>query len=302
MAKFCRYCGRPLQEGETCTCREAAAAAAEKTAGPAGGVVPPRPEAGGVQPMYQSIAPAGPSRTSLLLRNLGSCFVSFFRDPGQVMAIAGRNKDIGSGLFFTLVNALLIGFTYMSLVRTAFQKIVESVSSALSSSSILGGLLSSATTTYASAIKIPYGQVFWLALVLSVCAYFALCGIGMLCGLIAKRPASYLGMMASVGVSAVVPAVLSAAALLFSFFWLGGAIFCLFASSVCGIVLSYSAVRLMLGPQDKQTGLLYGFLVSILFAVVFLIASHVALSLASGIQYTGSSSSSSLSGLFSKLA
>lgn len=55
MAKFCSQCGRPLQEGEICTCQQQAAGAEQKKAVPQGTQAPPQ---GGPQ-MYGQVPPQG---------------------------------------------------------------------------------------------------------------------------------------------------------------------------------------------------------------------------------------------------
>lgn len=295
MAKFCKYCGKPLQEGEVCTCRLSAAAQATQQPGsqsaPADGAnVPPS------APIYQSTPNnAAPSVLTIFFQNVWACFKTFFADSEQVLSLSASRKDVGTGLFFAGAYTLLLSFAYMSIVGG----IMRGVVGALSSSS-LGSLMSSTTNSMASQIHLPYGGIFWLAFFLTACAYFGICGIGMLCTLVSgtQTRVSYVSLLSSVGVSAIPSAVCALLALLFSFFWVEGAIFFVFVSIISWTVLSYSATRLTLRSSESKINIVFAVAISVLFAIILLISTRAIPSLLGGISYNGSK----LGSLFSLLS
>lgn len=92
MAKFCKYCGAPLEEGQTCTCPESQAAAAA-VANPAEAAAPAAPVATAVA---QGAAGAKAKALLLEVKNVLLAYVKSPRDAAQVamnsenhLAIAG---------------------------------------------------------------------------------------------------------------------------------------------------------------------------------------------------------------------
>lgn len=299
MAKFCKYCGKPLQEGEVCTCRLSAAAQAtqqpgSQSAAADGANVPPS------APIYQSTPNnAAPSVLTIFFQNVWACFKTFFADSEQVLSLSASRKDVGTGLFFAGVYTLLLSFAYMGIVGGIMRGIVGAFSSSLGSSS-LNGLMVPATNSIANQIHLPYGGIFWLAFFLTACAYFGICGIGMLCALVSgtQTRVSYVSLLSSVGVSAIPSAVCALLALLFSFFWVEGAVFFVFVSIISWTVLSYSATRLTLRSSESKINIVFAVAISVLFAIILLISTRAIPSLLGGISYNGSK----LGSLFSLLS
>ena len=121
MAKFCKYCGTPLQDGEICTCPQARAEAARQSQGqppqggfqqppqggfqqpPQGGFQQPpqggfqQPPRGGFQQPPQQ--PAGPNPFVLALQKLLPYIQSYVRAPvSAAQELLGQNDMIFAGI------------------------------------------------------------------------------------------------------------------------------------------------------------------------------------------------------------
>lgn len=101
MAKFCKYCGNPLEEGQVCTCAQAQAEAGAAQA-PAAPVAP--------------VAPAAPAQSSEFVQKAKSLFteakdilVSYFKAPQTAIQTAMYSPNhLGLAGVFAGANALAV--------------------------------------------------------------------------------------------------------------------------------------------------------------------------------------------------
>lgn len=114
MAKFCKFCGSPLEEGQVCSCQEAQAEAAAQAAPVA-------------------TATEEPSAGKVLLESLKSAVLGYWKSPKNAAAavVADKNNMALAGIFAG-VNALAV-FFYIWKFLGQIEALVSSVLGALSS-------------------------------------------------------------------------------------------------------------------------------------------------------------------------
>lgn len=162
MAKFCVYCGRPLQEGEVCNCRAQSAgpAAPAQTAAPAQAAAP-------VQAAAQ--APAAPAQpASSAVAGYWNVCKDFFRFPSSVLPSFTASGDRKTALVFIITRAVCFGL-FMLVVCNQIKS---------SMSSVLGSLFSLLGSSGGSQLyDFPLAKIFFLSLVLSAGAAFVFAAI-----------------------------------------------------------------------------------------------------------------------------
>lgn len=104
MAKFCKYCGTPLEEGQVCTC---AGAQAETAA-----------------PVATAAAPAAPSALNSLFTDVKNDFLSYLRAPDATVR-AATNKGLKIPAIFAGVNALAAFFYCWKLIVSILTGIMD---------------------------------------------------------------------------------------------------------------------------------------------------------------------------------
>lgn len=104
MAKFCKYCGTPLEEGQVCNC---AGAQAETTA-----------------PVATATAPAAPSALNSLFTDIKNDFLSYLRAPDATVR-AAVNKGLKIPAIFAGVNALAAFFYCWQLIASMLGGIMD---------------------------------------------------------------------------------------------------------------------------------------------------------------------------------
>ena len=104
MAKFCKYCGTQLEDGQVCSCPQAQAELAAPAAAPA-------PEA--AAPVATAAPAAAPSAGKDLLNKVKETFLSYLKAPKATTAkIAADPKGMTLAGIFAGVNALAV-FLYL---------------------------------------------------------------------------------------------------------------------------------------------------------------------------------------------
>lgn len=104
MAKFCKYCGTPLEEGQVCTCAGAQAEAAA--------------------PVATATAPAAPSALNSLFTDVKNDFLGYLRAPDATVR-AALNKGLKIPAIFAGVNALAAFFYCWKLIVSILTGIMD---------------------------------------------------------------------------------------------------------------------------------------------------------------------------------
>lgn len=102
MAKFCMYCGKPLEEGAACSCQ---APARQPAPAPAQQPV----QAPVQQPVYQQpvqVAPAKPSPVGEAFKNMWPFIKSYFTNPKEAI-LNGAKKEMILSIIFTSIFAIV---------------------------------------------------------------------------------------------------------------------------------------------------------------------------------------------------
>lgn len=218
MAKFCKYCGSPLEEGQVCGCpgaqaERAAAQPQPEQAQPAQSAEQPYQAATAVQ----TAAPA-PGAASQKAKNLFTewkdIFLAYLRSPknGVATAVNSKNGIIHAGLF-AAVNALVAFFFLWRLLGATIGTIVNAVGSAISG---IGGLLGGSVNL---GVDVSY-PVFQLLLTGILCAvlFIGLSGLMLfVCGKINKKELNIQQAMTIAGVSSIFPTLLLLVGLILGF-------------------------------------------------------------------------------------
>ena len=104
MAKFCKYCGTPLEEGQVCTCAGAQNEAAA--------------------PVATAAAPAAPSALNSLFTDIKNDFLSYLRAPDATVRNA-LNKGMKIPAIFAGINALAAFFYCWKLIVSILSSIMD---------------------------------------------------------------------------------------------------------------------------------------------------------------------------------
>ena len=147
MANFCRYCGKPLQDGEICTCPQAQAEAAQQYQGqqppqgyqpppqdgyqpPQGGYQPPQggyqqpqggyqPPLGGYQPPQgYPQQPAGPSPFAAGLQRIPTFLGSYLKTPVSAVQSLVNAKEVVVAIVLLFVQILISGLLLFSALKS----------------------------------------------------------------------------------------------------------------------------------------------------------------------------------------
>lgn len=297
---FCRFCGKPLADGEDCTCSDAVAARAAaaghgEPAGPkpasgpendasAASHSPEEPEQNstpaGQPPVLNLVSiPRRPSRARVFFRNAWQCFRSYFIRPVPTLATSARIKDWQTGLFWAGVQAVLAGLCAMALVGGISMSVSSAYRSALASSSVynssmvpsLGPMM---LIYLLRQLHIHYLTLFLILLVASLLGTLGLsaAGYGLSAALHRRKP--FLSLLAAVGVGSIPSACLTALAAIFCLFWPAAGIFLLIAAGISLVVNSYTAIKTACETDDPRLILYYGLGMAVVVTVVLLIVAH----------------------------
>mgnify|MGYP000973825843 CR=1 FL=1 len=149
MAKFCVYCGRPLQDGEVCDCRNQTPRQAPPVSGEA------QAASGEAQAALSAAAAAGQS----YLARLWGLIRDIFRAPDPVLGSFAASGDSGMAwglLAVRSVSFALLLTAFCSRVSRALLNLVKAFSYSAAASDEVKGFL-----------QFPLAKVFFLALIFS---------------------------------------------------------------------------------------------------------------------------------------
>lgn len=123
---FCKFCGAKLEEGQTCTCPQAQAAAQPEA--PVQPAEPMQPEAPAVEAPVQnavneqpavtpiaSAAPGQPSQFGLTMKRFMELLGQFFKNPAQAIRAAVAEDQVIPAAILTAVRAVVMGLLLLGV-------------------------------------------------------------------------------------------------------------------------------------------------------------------------------------------
>lgn len=309
MANYCSRCGRPLQNGELCSCQITADIQQSQDTQPAWQqeqpqtrpyqppvqqeqplVVPPQQTLPYTQPVK---APAKPNAFLKYLELLWECLKAYLKDAPNTLRLAAAHKDIKTGFTYAGIYSVLIGLFLMASCHSLsviLTRGITTVTGYFSSIFKISGL----NDAY---VGMPYGLIFLFAFLLNVAFYFAICAMGLLLGRAMGKKPSFQALMASMGVSALPAAILTAASILCSFLWLPLGLLLAAAALFTWVIGTYTAIKVTLDVTDSKLSIYYGLLTAVVIGIVLLIGVRFAPSLLGQITVSGESLNDILSSI-----
>ncbi len=127
--KFCKYCGKQLEDNQVCDCQASVNAAQQTAAQPQQQTtVPPQPQQQPASPYAMQGAPAGDNVFVKALKNLPVLFTSFWKDSKKTISVAKNDNDyLLAGMYaFIFFIAVFLGnmFTYLAMHMFSFGRVL----------------------------------------------------------------------------------------------------------------------------------------------------------------------------------
>ncbi len=190
MAKFCKFCGSPLEEGQVCSCQasQEAPVAVATEAAPA--------------------APASPN----LFAKLKSAFLSYLRAP-QATVTNALNEDMKIPAILAAINALAAFLYLWKLIGGFLSSIVDAISDAM------GGISSALGGSASFDLEITY-PIFVLLLggILLAVIFIGLSALGLFCaGKLNKKELTIQQSATVAAYNSVIPSLLLLLGILLGF-------------------------------------------------------------------------------------
>lgn len=185
MAKFCVYCGRPLKEGEVCTCRNQSQQAAPSTTGQA-----------------VAVPSASASKASVYLKALWDLIKKSFKAPAQMLGSFASSADSKMALGLIGVQAISFGLfmdVFCSRITSVALNLLNKIASALGESDTN----EESIQQVAGLVKFPLGKIFFLSLALSVLEALIFAAILLLFVNIFKGKTTYKHMLCVSGANSL---------------------------------------------------------------------------------------------------
>lgn len=208
MAKFCRYCGTPIEEGQVCTCAEATAAAAAAAA-------PAAPVAAPAAPVAAPAAPVAPSAAANLMNELKELLLTGLKAPRQAGAriTASKNKMALGGIMAG-INAITVLILVWTLLANIFSTIGDLLGDFLGSLGSLGDMDSMLGSVDMS---MPFFPMLISAIVLAAVGV-AISGLFVfVCGKINKLQVNIMDMICVAAADSLLPSALLLVSVIFGF-------------------------------------------------------------------------------------
>lgn len=255
MAKFCVYCGRPLQEGEVCTCKNQAA---QQT-------TPPSTPAPDTTPFAAQSAPVAPGAAQIYIKHIWELIKKSFQAPSSMLRSFAASGD--SKTAFGLIGIRALAFALFMLVLCT--RITSSIKTMVDK--LYSGI--SNNQQFQDYIQFPLAKVFFLSLLISfgvACLFAAL--LLFFNKYVGKAETTYKNMLcvsAGSGI-AVIPFLLAGILLMFLNLNLG---FCIaFFGPVLGLIFAFAALPgASQIDSNKSVYVLFAASVILLIAVYILI-------------------------------
>ncbi len=220
MAKFCKFCGSPLEEGQLCGCPGAQAERAAAQPQPEQSEQPVQAQPEQPAPAASPVATAAPAASATadkaksLFTEWKDIFLAYLRAPQNGVAKAADSKNglIHAGLF-AAVNALVVFFFLWRLLAATIGSFMIKVGGTLSG---IGGMIGGSVSV---SMDMSY-PIFQLLLSGILCAvlFIGLSGLMLfVLGKICKKELNIQKSITIAGVSSIYPTLLLAAGLLLGF-------------------------------------------------------------------------------------
>lgn len=206
MAKFCVYCGKPLQEGEVCSCR----AQNDQQTVPTTGETPQASQ----DQQIPRVPQAAPNPTAVAaqayLKQLWLLIVNIFKAPVSAAKSFAGSGDFRAAWGLVVIRALSFALFLTALCLRISAAVLDGLRSF--SSSLLG------STQAQSVLKFPLAKVFFLALITSfgiACLFAAI--LLLFNKVLFKTETDYLHMLCVSGVNSMAGAPFLLAGMLLLF-------------------------------------------------------------------------------------
>lgn len=163
MAKFCKYCGTALEDGQICSCPQAQAEAAQmqqsatppqqpvgyQQPGPA--APPQQPAAPQYAPNVPPAQPKAPSPIAIAFQNLLPYLKAYVASPANATTTALRQKDIFLPVILLAIQAIVSGLVMFS----AIAKVCGMLNSLIAPLASLSSLFSAPSSGISAAVAAP---------------------------------------------------------------------------------------------------------------------------------------------------
>ena len=259
MAKFCKYCGSPLEDGKPCTCPEAMQAAGVAPTAPTAPTAPVAPSP------YATDATAQKSKAADAITAGAKNFLPFlkmyFRQPTAALKNAIAAKDIMVGVFSAIV--FLVSMVICALCS--------------------GGKVSSVSHGFV----VPYGAFIVLGLIWFVFFVATPMLVSLASGKILNHRADAIGSFLVGSTTNIWFALFFLACGLFAFISLPLSVVLLFVGIIMRILVSVMSVIAAAGNPLKSTGALWavvGIVFGMLVLAVFITGSAVGNALSDAVE------------------
>ncbi|MCI1965533.1 MAG: hypothetical protein LKJ17_05305 [Oscillospiraceae bacterium] len=193
MAKFCVYCGRPLEEGEVCQCRNISAQATPLKA-------------------EEKVAQANilPSKAGKYVQGLWHFIRQSFQAPVQAMRSFAASADVNEAFGLIGIQAIAFGLFMVVLCSKLSDVLTTALYGGLSSIGSLfswaSGNLFENSDAIADLGRFPMGKIFFLSLLLAAVSAFLFAGILLMFSKVFKGQTTYRHMLCVSGANSLASA------------------------------------------------------------------------------------------------
>ena len=161
---FCKYCGATLEEGQTCTCEKAQAAAQQATqTEPAAAAQQPQAEQAATSQTAQQAQQAASAAAGTAVAAAKSIIPyakEYFVNPGKAVRQVVEQDNMTLAIVLTVVRVLAMGLAVYGLLRKICSAVMDTMLSAMGlAGALTGSGLSGAAGTSISASFL--GSLLW---------------------------------------------------------------------------------------------------------------------------------------------
>ena len=259
MAKFCKYCGTQLEDGQVCGCPQAQAEAAAQQPvqpqqpqqqPPQQQYAQPQPEqppqqqyAQPQQQPYQQPAPAAPrapSPVGIAFKNLGPFLKAYFQSPVNAARTAVQQGDMILSIILLSIQAIVVGLMMfpLALTRFGFRGVLGSFGRGLP-----GGV----------SIALSFFISLFLGILLAAICVMILTLLIFAMAKIMKSACSFKDILIGCGAHSVFVTALYVLAFLFFFVHMQAGMLFLTAAALTWVVLSVSVIQELIPSTEKGT-------------------------------------------------
>lgn len=216
MAKFCKFCGTPLEEGQVCTCQASQSAVATEAA-----------------PAAAPVAAPG------LFTKLKDAFLSYLRTPAATVRGA-VNEDIKIPAILAGANALAAFLFLWKLLGGIFGSIVDAANKAMSG---LGNLMGGSS----GSLKIEITYPFFLLLlggILLAALFIGLSALGLFCAAkLSKKELTIQQSFTVASYNSIIPTLLLVLGILLGFISLTAQLIVLAVAAILWAIFAVQDAR-----------------------------------------------------------